>query len=156
MLKVHLLMKRLLLAANMEMCLSTAQVLFTRVPLGSALCLLPCPFSKEKHFISVITTHALCSVAFLITVLFLSPGLTCRLSHTSLSVRVTSPHGFMPVCRYAGCPSVFGYSCCCSFMTDTSCAMTSLLSIPLLFSLTVKTYYTTLDSQLPCKTNIIA
>lgn len=44
MLKVYLLLRRLLPAANMEMCLSTAQDTSTRVPPGSGLCLLPCPF----------------------------------------------------------------------------------------------------------------
>lgn len=48
MLKVCLLLRKLLLAANMEMCLSIAQDLSTGVPLGSALCLLFCCFSSKN------------------------------------------------------------------------------------------------------------
>lgn len=82
----------------------------------------------------------------------LSPALTCRLRCTSLFLWMMSTHGFMP----AAPSSVFGKPCCYSFIAHTSCAKNSPLSIPSFPSLTVNSYNTTPDSQLPYKTDITA
>lgn len=82
----------------------------------------------------------------------LLPALTCRLRCTSLFLWMMSTHGFMP----AAPSSVFGKPCCYSFIAHTSRAKTSLLSIPSFPSLTVNSYNTTPDSQLPYKTDITA
>lgn len=123
-------------------CLSTAQDLSNGIPLGSALCLLSCPFLCKAlqicHHLSWFMLY--CSSDH--SQQFLS--FTC----SDTQVKTYISFSLDDVCS-AGSPSVF-------WLLLFLHGKTSLLSIPSSPSLTAKTYNTTPDSQLPYKTNITA